>query len=387
MTKLSFALTAWIGLAAIVRAEEPANFDAIDIDTNVGIGYGVAVADMNADGRLDVVLVDKENVAWYRNPDWAKFEIVGKLTPRDHVCVAARDIDGDGRAEVAVGAEWNPGDTVKSGSVHYMIPTSDRRGSWHPVALPHEPTVHRMRWVRTGTSAWGILVVPLHGRGNRGGEGVGVRTWIYHPPANGSPRAPWRQELVSWQLHMTHNADPVQWDGDPEDEILIASREGVFLFDATGDRWSRRQLSAGAASEVRAGRLADGRRMLVTIEPFHGNRVVAYVPSATDANGLWSERELDATLKGGHAVACGDLLGTGGDQVAVGWRQSDAKGEVGVRLYVPNRDGSEWRVLRVDRNEMACEDLRLADFDGDGRLDIVAAGRATKNLRIYYNRP
>ncbi len=39
----------------------------------------------------------------------------------------------------------------------------------------------------------------------------------------------------------------------------------------------------------------------------------------------------------------------------------------------------------VDDNTMACEDLRLADLNGDGRIDIVAAGRATKNVVIYWN--
>jgi hypothetical protein len=34
---------------------------------------------------------------------------------------------------------------------------------------------------------------------------------------------------------------------------------------------------------------------------------------------------------------------------------------------------------------MACEDLKLADLDADGRLDIVAAGRATNNLIVYWN--
>ncbi|MEK7678021.1 MAG: VCBS repeat-containing protein [Verrucomicrobiota bacterium] len=33
----------------------------------------------------------------------------------------------------------------------------------------------------------------------------------------------------------------------------------------------------------------------------------------------------------------------------------------------------------------ACEDLALADLNGDGRLDIIAAGRATKNLKVYFN--
>ena len=34
---------------------------------------------------------------------------------------------------------------------------------------------------------------------------------------------------------------------------------------------------------------------------------------------------------------------------------------------------------------MACEDLTLADLDGDGKLDIVASGRATHNLKVYFN--
>ncbi len=41
--------------------------------------------------------------------------------------------------------------------------------------------------------------------------------------------------------------------------------------------------------------------------------------------------------------------------------------------------------MMVDDNKMACEDLTVADLDGDGKIDIIAAGRATKNLKIYWN--
>jgi hypothetical protein len=34
---------------------------------------------------------------------------------------------------------------------------------------------------------------------------------------------------------------------------------------------------------------------------------------------------------------------------------------------------------------MATEDLQVMDMNGDGKPDIVAAGRATKNLKIYWN--
>jgi hypothetical protein len=35
---------------------------------------------------------------------------------------------------------------------------------------------------------------------------------------------------------------------------------------------------------------------------------------------------------------------------------------------------------------MATEDARLADLNGDGRLDVIAAGRDTHNLKVYWNR-
>jgi hypothetical protein len=34
---------------------------------------------------------------------------------------------------------------------------------------------------------------------------------------------------------------------------------------------------------------------------------------------------------------------------------------------------------------MACEDFKVADLNGDGKPDIIAAGRATKNLIVYWN--
>jgi hypothetical protein len=36
---------------------------------------------------------------------------------------------------------------------------------------------------------------------------------------------------------------------------------------------------------------------------------------------------------------------------------------------------------------MACEDLVLADLNGDEKLDIIASGRRTKNVKVYWNTP
>ena len=36
-------------------------------------------------------------------------------------------------------------------------------------------------------------------------------------------------------------------------------------------------------------------------------------------------------------------------------------------------------------NGMACEDLKVADLNGDGKKAIIAAGRSTHNLVVYWN--
>ena len=41
--------------------------------------------------------------------------------------------------------------------------------------------------------------------------------------------------------------------------------------------------------------------------------------------------------------------------------------------------------MLVDDNEMATEDIRIADLNGDGKIDIDAAGRASHNLKVYFN--
>src|SRR5438552_752914 len=147
----------------IALADSPSpNFRAVTVDSKVEIGYGVTVADVDGDKRPDIIVADKNVIVWYRNPNWEKFVIAEKLTRLDHVCIAAADIDGDGKAEVAAGAAWNPNDTLGSGSVHYLIAPADRTQRWQPVELPHEPTVHRMRWVKNAEGKFNLVMVPLH---------------------------------------------------------------------------------------------------------------------------------------------------------------------------------------------------------------------------------
>lgn len=351
------------------------------IDPAIRIGYGLAIADVDGDGRADLLLADAREIAWYHSPDWRKSVIARDLTTKDHVCIAARDLDGDGRAEIAVGAGWNPGDTVGSGAIFLLERPADSTQPWTPRALPHEPTTHRMHWIDDGRGSPLLAVLPLHGRGNREGAGDGVRFLGYRWSANG-PAAIAAEEIDA-TLHLTHNFEP-PLPGSNDAELLVAAKEGVHALRPRGNGWSRQRLTSRPAGEVRRGRAGDGSRFITTIEPMHGHEVVVYPGGRDDARVV-----LDASLVQGHGLATGDLLGRGHDQVIAGWRGNlvGPSTPVGIRLYTAtDPTGSHWELAgALDDNTMACEDLRVADLDRDGDLDVVAAGRATRNVVIYWN--
>src|SRR5215213_8734291 len=139
---LSLCVSAFIFPRRVLASAPQPKFRAQSIDDKIQIGYGVTVADVDGDSKPDILLADKKQFAWYRNPTWEKFVIAENLTKRDNVCLAAQDIDGDGKCELAVGGDWDPNDCENSGAVFYMIPPADRTQKWEAVKLHAEPTVH-----------------------------------------------------------------------------------------------------------------------------------------------------------------------------------------------------------------------------------------------------
>ncbi|WP_245588157.1 FG-GAP-like repeat-containing protein [Algoriphagus terrigena] len=357
-------------------------FEAQEIDAAVAIGYGMAIGDVDGDGKEDILLADKKQIVWYRNGAWEKHIIAENLTASDNVCIAARDLDGDGKVEIAVGAQWNPGetsDTTKSGAVFYLVRPADPTQPWTPKQLHHEPTTHRMRWLENGKKSY-LIVVPLHGRGNANGEGAGVKVIAYEYPKN--PAGDWTYEVIDESMHLTHNMD-VAADQNSK-SFLLGGKEGVKTITKEGRTWNTTPFPLpenDGVGELRMGLTENQTHFLATVEPIHGNQLVAYdlVPGTRTV--------LSDQLKEGHALAVGDFLGLGSDQIAVGWRVPNAAGELGVKLFVPkNSSFTEFEEYWIDKNGMACEDLQAADLDGDGKPELIASGRATKNLKIYWNK-
>ena len=349
----------------------------------IQIGYGLAIGDVDGDSRPDILLADQKQFVWYRNGDWKRFVMADSLTTHDNVCIAARDINQDGKVEVAVGAQWNPGetsDTATSGAVRYLIRPENPEQLWQPVVLPHEPTVHRMHWVKTAAQVYQLVVLPLHGQGNVNGEGQGARMIAYRFPGN--PTESWDTTTVASTMHMTHNFEVMDTLTGPP-WLYVAGKEGVVQYALRENKWQAVPLTHQPAGEVRIGKLNIDRPdlFLATIEPIHGNRLMLY-----QGKDFKNRTILYDDLAEGHALACADLLDLGRDQIVVGWRNPNKENKSGIRIYVPVDDSGEgWMYYAIDETNMACEDLKIADMDGDGDLDIVAAGRSSHNLKIYWN--
>lgn len=365
---------------------QTATFTGETIDDKISIGYGVASGDVDGDGKTDILLADKKEIVWYKNPGkgkgWTRFVIAKDLTEQDNVCIAARDIDGDGKVEVAVGAQWNPSETKdnkRSGAVFYMVSPEDRTKLWEPVKLHHEVTIHRMQWVKKPDGAFQLAVLPLHGEGNAGGEGAGVKLIIFDVPEN--RKGLWPFELVETNMHMTHNLQPMEVPGRMLG-LAVAGKEGVQVFLSGADGWAPSgnwMVADKGVGEIRTGSLGKNQLFTATVEPMHGTSLVVYTK---DARTVLTER-----IKEGHALACADFFGQGRDQVVMGWRNPNVSGETGVRIYVgSDAEGKKWQEYTLDEKiKIACEDLLPADLDGDGDLDIIASGRATHNLVVYWN--
>lgn len=384
-----FAGVCLLSLAATARAAEIPKYDTQEIDPMAGnVCYAVTLADVDGDKKQDIVVATENRVLWYQNPDWKKRVIIEDQTPRDNVCIAAHDIDGDGKVDFAVGAGW-----TKIGTLHWVSRGSSLDEKWHVHALGTEVSTHRMRWADVlGKGQPQLVVSPLLATEGR----PGARLTAFEIPAQAKTDR-WQGTVINGDFNRVHNHTHIDFDGDGKIDTLTASREGVFVVRRSGDGFSKTKIGAGiagatpdssGAGEIKTGKLKDGTPFIVTVEPMHGTSVVVYTPPK-NKDELWTRNVLDDTFNRGHALGVADVDHDGNEDVVFGFsdptKSSDQKPGVSV-FQLQDPASMKWTKTVIDNGGVAVEDLVVEDLNGDGRPDIVACGRATHNVRLYLNR-
>lgn len=362
-------------LCAAALAAPPARFETHTLATDLKGGYQVVAADMNRDGKPDLIAVASgmKELVWFENPAWQRHVIAGNLNRM--INVAAWDTDGDGIPELGLATEFANEAKKSIGVMSVLTHNGDPRQPWRVKEIDRLTTSHRLRWADIDGSGRRVLVnAPLTGATAEAPEYRGRAPLVFYRPGE------WKREVIGEEDEgVVHGIYITDWDGDGRDDILTACFTGIHLYKfGKNGRWTRTGLYEGdpapwpksGSSDVAVGRLKK-EKFIAAIEPWHGNKMVVYRGAQRD--------EVDTSLVDGHTIQTADLNGDGLDEVVAGFRGQ------GRSVWIYYNEGRTWKKSVLDDGGMAAAGCTVADLNRDRRPDIVCIGSATTNLKWYEN--
>jgi hypothetical protein len=366
--------------ALSLPAQDLPRFQEKVITKEVKFGYQLIAADLNGDGKKDLIAIDERatEVAWFENPTWERHVLVMNV-PRP-LNAACCDIDGDGIPEIVLAYRFETSPEKSVGNVVVLTHGKDVHQPWTAREIDRVPTAHRVRWIDPeGNGLKVLLLGPMVGQRFPPVEGDSVPIYLYRPGT-------WTRETISTEPRgVLHAINPVSWDGSARQQLLAASYAGLQRLELAQGKWAATLLTPGdprpwplcGSSEVRLARLGS-QRIMVAIEPWHGNQVVVYLPQDQQ----WKRVVIEDKMENGHALAVGDLNGDGRDEIVSGFR---GKGFQLSIYQAVDSAGEHWHKTVLDDGGIAAADCVIEDFNGDGKPDIACIGASTGNVKIYEN--
>lgn len=357
------------------------------VDDTIRSVYGLEVADMNGNGKKDIIMgsTGEPIIVWYEAPDW-KRHLISDQHP-GNITIAAQDLTGNGVPDLFVGSAFNRGDRSLIEYLHWLEAPEDG-GQWKSHFIEEIPYLHR------------IAVADINGDGQpllfaasiQGPEG-GLDDW-YDPgslwcyPFPSDPvNDPWERHLIDGELHLNHGLSVGDVDGDGRLDILIGCRDGVIWLEPPSDpligEWNRWVISDQESSEVFTVDLdGDGVNEILSIEPWHGNTLSWYKASGDLRTGEWTRHQIDDTLNRGHSLHGIDLDGDGRVEIISGYNGEGWN----LQLYrAEDLDQNRWTKELIDNGGLGVGNMHVLDLNDDGRVDIIAGGLSTGNVKWYEN--
>jgi hypothetical protein len=298
-----------------------------------------AIGDIDGDGKPDIVCVKNQSaeIVWFRNngtprddKPWQKFVLAEKF-PRSYDVVLA-DLDGDGKLDVAASA-W-----VGQQFAWFRNDGKVLDGKLWPRYQIDEKTGGETRTIRAGDF-------------NRDGkiDLLGTITtadtiaWYENPGEAGKP---WKKHIVDNKAVRPAHGHPVDLDGDGDLDIVMA-------------------LGFNTGPEV--------------------GEIVWYENVGKPGDGTTWKKHVLAKLPGAFEAIAADVDGDGKfDIIASAW--SGPGGGRVVWLQNPGDMRKEWPMHVLKAGWTRANQVITADLNGDKRLDIIGcAERGSNEVRWWRN--
>jgi hypothetical protein len=291
---------------------EPVAWDERVIAESIYTPSGVALADVDQDGLLDVLVASgwDSEILWWRNnagdpTTWERHLIAAEFSGAHDA--AAADIDGDGRTDVV-------GVAFEDDEVTWWRNEGGEPIVWseHPIATDFDYACN----------------LSLGDMDSDGDVDVVATAWYDEEVAwwrndGGSPVA-WTRQTIAQGFTGTHWVEIADINDDGNPDVVAAAMD-------------RAELAWWESS---------------------GGPVMS-----------WTKHSATTGLPGAVSAGVADIDGDGDiDVLGAGWSTA------GGIAWIENRDGSglAWRAYRVDRAFIDASAVTAADINGDGALDIVA---------------
>lgn len=348
----------------------------------------VASADLNGDGRLDIV----SGGSWYRNPGrleghWARQD----LGAGANNMLLLHDVDRDGDADV-LASTW---DTPRE----WTLPERLRR------QLGQRPWPERGGLVWAMNDGHGRFQVARNVEAGRGDFAQGaallgrapneriVLSW--HEPRQGLQQwqradrptggAQWRVSDLS-RFSQDEALSVADLDGDGVDDLVLGTRwlgiapDGATTLNTLFD--SRELPDRNRVGDIDGDGQAD---VVIGYEAVSRPGKLAWYGRGHAVTDIWSEHVI-ARPVGPMSLDLADMDGDGDLDVIVG--EHNLRHPAAARLlWFENRrgDGRLWVPHTIHTGDEHHDGAHVVDLDGDGDLDIVSIGWGHDRLIVYEN--
>jgi hypothetical protein len=308
---------------------------------------GVAVADVNKDGKMDILHAE----AWYEAPDWKMHPIQklgdygdGLSNYSKSFCCWADDLNGDGWPDLIV-IDF-PGDPC-----YWLENPKGADGMWKKHIIWHSACNETPQYVDLFGNGKRVLVMGFQPKGK---DNEGQMAWF----------APGKDPTQLWEMH------PISDPSIPPKFKVTADTFDRMKKDKVPEDVVAKLADLKDKSFASEKEMMDAAAKLLSKEEFTAHQA-KYKQHATIPGQI-----VAGTFRFSHGLGIGDVNGDGRLDVICtgGWWEQPAKD-----------DGKAWKFHPAALGD-ACADMYTYDLQGSGKADIISSSAHKFGIWAYHQK-